>query len=581
MAADGDVTHALTCEGVEVTAEGRRAALYLADHSLPSYEAFLRIKGALPRYDMEAPFRRGGAWKGPEGRPRLTCGVADLAALGLDVGALLGGASDDAAPLFPDQRWVLDLALGHEGFAVFAEAGWGKTAVQLAFAREVARRTQMPVLISAPLNVVPQTIAEHARFWPAGPQVENVRDVPGGVRAWINARVGEGAVGAVNTDAFKKDVDLTGLGGFVLDESSVLKAMAGVTRNNLVRAVQAVRYRLACSATPAPNDLDEYVSHALFVGAIRAHKEFFADYFDADGEGGWHLRPHAREAFFRFMASWSVWMRHPERYGFEARLGGVPTPVFVDVEVEPTREQSEAARDHRKEGSLFLDSVGVVKRSKLAQISRGFLYEKDLSGRTVARAIPSAKPGAVARCVAAHPGERAVVWVTFDEEARLIAEALAAVGRFPVVVDGSTNEADRVAAVASINDGGAVDTLIAKPTTMGFGINLQGASVVVFSGVGDSFEQDYQALRRAFRYGQRRTVHCYYVVTPFERAMLDNCRRKRSDWEAQTEAMELAFVRATEHHRGVAPPASDRTAYALSPADRAALGAITPWSLAA
>ena len=112
MAADGDVTRGLSCEGVEVAVEGRRAALYLADHSLPSYEAFLRIKGALPRYDMEAPFQRGGAWQGPQGRPRLTCGVADLAALGLDVGALLGGASDDAAPLFPDQRWVLDLALG-------------------------------------------------------------------------------------------------------------------------------------------------------------------------------------------------------------------------------------------------------------------------------------------------------------------------------------------------------------------------------------------------------------------------------------------------------------------------------------
>ena len=69
-------------------------------------------------------------------------------------------------------------------------------------------------------------------------------------------------------------------------------------------------------------------------------------------------------------------------------------------------------------------------------------------------------------------------------------------------------------------------------------------------------------------------------LTDFERAMLDNCRRKRSDWEAQTEAMELAFVRATEHHRGATAPASDRTAYVLSSADRAALGAITPWSLA-
>ncbi len=564
-----------TLDGLAVTFAGEVATISLPDHSEASYARFVKIKAGLARYDFADPFPRYASTCAP----RFVVATPDLAALGLDVPRAVASVEGDVAELFEDQRWVLEVALRRKRFAVFAEAGWGKTVTQLAFARAAARATGLPSLIVAPLSVVPQTTEEHRDFWPDGAQLVDVR-AAGGVRAWLDSEPGP-VVGIVNVDAFRKPVDLAGLGCFVLDESSVLKAMAGVTRNVLCRAVQCVEYRLACSATPAPNDLEEYVSHALFLGAVKNHKEFFADYFDADGEGGWHLRPHAREAFYRFMSTWSVWVRRPERYGFAARLGGIPTPAFRDVEVALTPEQRKESVPHRKAGSLLLDEVGVVKRSKLAQVSRGFLYEGEGKTRH-ARRISSLKPAAVASAVAEHPEERAVVWVSFDEEAAILAEALRVVGRRVVIVDGSTPEAARFAAVRAINEGGdgAPDTLIAKPATMGFGINLQGASVVVFSGVGDSFEQDYQALRRSFRYGQLRTVTCYYVLTELERMMLDNVRAKRAAWEEQTDAMEAAFAAAhaldLAAYRGASLRVDARTAYTLSNDDRAALGSVRP-----
>ena len=385
----------------DVVIEGSRAMLALPDYSLASYQRFVAVKAALPRYDVVDPFPRHAL----AARPRVVFDALDLASLGV-APARPAEAVEEPAPLFDDQRWVLETAFARGRFAVFAEAGWGKTPTQLALARAATRRTGLPSLVIAPLSVVPQTAAEWRRFWPGEPPLVDVR-AAGGVRAWLDSDPGP-VVGIVNVDAFRKAVDLSGLGCIALDESSCLKNMAGVTRNVLVRAVAPVPYRFAFSATPAPNDLEEYVSHALFLGVIKQHKEFFADYFDTDGEGGWHLRPHAREAFYRFMSTWSVWMRRPERYGFPARLGGVPGVEFEDVEVPLTDAQRAESAGHRKPGSLLLDEVGVVKRSKLAQVSRGFVYEGEGAARR-ARRIESLKPAAVASWVASHHGERAVV----------------------------------------------------------------------------------------------------------------------------------------------------------------------------
>lgn len=567
----GDDAGALAILGdADLSIEGARATITLPDHTLASYRTWLRVKSALPRVQVRADARS------------LTCHVADLGRLGLDPRALAGGYEPDGTPLYPDQAYVLDVALRRRRFAIFARCGWGKTAVQLAWARAVAARTGRKVLVVCPLSVLRQTIAEHAHFWQGGEQPANLRDAEGGLDGWLTSDDGA-RIGVVNTDVFRKPRDLSALGGVVLDESSSIKQAGGVLWRNVTTCFRGIEYRLFCTATPAPNEVREYAAQALGVGAVETHKEFFADFFDSTEDLGWVLRPHARGAFYAFMSSWSVWIRDPATYGFPARCKPIPAPVFIDLEIPLTPEQEQEARAIRAAGKrrgqvpLFHDDVGIATQTRLSQVSRGFLYE----GEAV-RAIPSRKPEAIAEAVAKHAGEgeRAVVWVQFNEESRLITEALRARGLRVFEVTSETGDDAQFAAVLAIN-AGELDVLVAKPLTMGFGVNLQGASVVVFSGITHSFEQDHQAFSRVWRDGQERTVTCYYAVTPLELAMLANIRAKRSAWLSDAEQMELAYRDAMgadlATFRGASLQGAHRTHHQLTAADSAALKGLRPW----
>jgi len=560
-----------TVEGLPVTVDGTRATITLPDHTLASYRKFLSIKTALPRIQVDHRART------------LTCHVADLARLGLDVRSLAGGWEPDGTPLYPDQAYVLDVALRRRKFDLFARCGWGKTIVLWAWARAVAARTGRKVLVVCPMSVLRPHLAEFARFWPGWPLPTNLREHDGGLDTWLADPLATG-LAIVNTDAFRKPRDLASLGGVVLDESSSIKQAGGVLWRNVTSSLRPVEYRLFCTATPAPNEVREYAAQALGVGAIDTHKEFFADFFDNAEDMGWQLRPHAKGAFYAFMASWSIWIRDPSTYGFPARCAPIPDPIFVDLEVSLTSEQEcearaiRAAKTRKGQVSLFHEDVGIATQVKLSQVSRGFVYEGD-----AVRSIPSKKADVVADAVARHArtGERAVVWVQFNEESRLITDALRARCLRVCEVTAETTDAQQFEAIEAIN-AGFLDCLVAKPSTMGFGVNLQGASVCVFSGITHSFEQDHQAFSRVYRDGQTRSVTCYYVVTPLEAGMLANVRAKRSTWMADASEMERAYRDAMtsdlEAYRGAVTQGAQRTRHQLSGSDRAALSALRPWA---
>ncbi len=562
---------ALAFGDLPVTVDGPRASITLPDYSLASYRRFITIKSALPRVEVDHRTRT------------LTCHVADLSRLGLDVRLLAAGWEPDGTPLYPDQAYVLDVALRRRRFDIFARCGWGKTIVLWAWARAVAARTGRKVLVVCPMSVLRPHLAEFARFWPGWPLPTNLREHDGGLDAWLADPLVTG-LAIVNTDAFRKPRNLSSLGGVVLDESSSIKQAGGVLWRNVTTSFRPVEYRLFCTATPAPNDVREYAAQALGVGAIDTHKEFFADFFDNAEDMGWVLRPHAKAAFYSFMASWSIWIRDPSTYGFPARCKPIPDPIFVDLEVSLTPEQEcearaiRAAKTRKGQVSLFHEDVGIATQTKLSQVSRGFLYEGD-----AVRAIPSKKADVVADAVARHArsGERAVVWVQFNEESALITAALRKRELRVCEVTADTSDAEQFEAIEAIN-AGFLDCLVAKPSTMGFGVNLQGASVCVFSGITHSFEQDHQAFSRVYRDGQTRSVTCYYVVTPLEAGMLANVRAKRSTWLADASEMERAYRDAMtadlEVYRGAVTQGAQRTRHQLSEADRAALGALRPWA---
>lgn len=274
--------------------------------------------------------------------------------------------------LFDYQEWCVERAFDRQRFAIFADTGLGKTLMQLEWARQVTALTRGRTLIVAPLNVVGQTIAEASTFYGDDLPVFDARD-RGALQDWLAEPVQAG--GQVAITNYEKIEDGTPLPvqAVVLDESSVLKQSMGARRTALISAFDGVRWKLCCSATPAPNERQEYGEHAYFLGVVRSTREFLAAFF-VNRDGEWQLKRHGLAAFYRHLASWSVFMRDPLAYGFADHNADRP-PLEVEFPtVELTPEQIVAARLHEGgDASLFGITVGgITSRTKVMQIAHGF-----------------------------------------------------------------------------------------------------------------------------------------------------------------------------------------------------------------
>jgi DNA modification methylase len=437
-----------------------------------------------------------------------------------------------ASHLFDYQRWVLDLALERERFACFLDTGMGKTAVLLEFGRLISEATSGRVLIVAPLAVVPQTIEEARHFYGDLFSVQDLRERED-LALWLKGGAG---VGITNYEKVDGATEPLAVDGVVLDESAILKNGMGARRTSLVAAFRGVRYKLCCTATPAPNDRIEYAEHAYFLDVVRSTREFLAAFF-VNRDGSWQLKHHGRAAFYRHLAGWSVFMRDPGAYGFSDNTTALP-PLEVSypsVALTPDQVQYSARWGRSDQQNLFgAEAGGITSRTKLAQIANGF----ELDDGAVRR-FPSAKPTAIASIVNEdHGDEQVICWVNYDEEgeqlARLIPDG--------EVLSGRTPRPRRDAAVEAFRHGDGSRVLICKPSMFAHGLNLQSCRVQVFSSMLDSFERWYQSVRRSYRYGQTRPVLIYVPQTPLDEAMTQNVLAKQSVWQADATEQERAYI---------------------------------------
>lgn len=426
-------------------------------------------------------------------------------AVGLDPGDL-------HPSLYPFQRDITRWAIRRGRAAIFADCGLGKTRMQLEWVRELRPRNGT-ALIVAPLAVSEQTQAEACEL---GMEVERVT-APGLAPYQItNYQRLHHFIGAPY-DAL------------VLDESSILKSIDGKTRTMLLRDFTSIRYRLACTATPAPNDLSELANHSEFIGAM-SRTEMLAAFFVHDSnskvQAGWRLKGHAEGAFWRWVASWAVYVRRPSDVGDEDGPFILP-PLNVNDCVVPS--------DFRAEGRLFGVEGGLVgdraarKHSLLARVKRTdeLIAESD---------------------------EQAVVWCGLNEEGRQLASLL---GIGAVLIEGATPDDEKVRREHEWRTG-AVKTLITKPQMFGFGLNWQHCHRVFFLGIGHSYEQYYQTVRRCWRFGQESPVDVQIVVSEAEEAVASNVRRKEEEAARMAEGIvaqmrgameeELHHHETREHH---------------------------------
>jgi hypothetical protein len=363
--------------------------------------------------------------------------------------------------------------------AIFADCGLGKTFMQLEWARLIGHRT----LILAPLSVARQTVRESHKIDQEVRYVRSGDDVTGdGV--WIT--------NYEMLDHF----DPGAFDAVVLDESSILKNVDGTTRRRLTAMLASVPYRLACTATPAPNDVSELCNHAEFLG-IMPRNEMLAAYFVHDDDG-WRPKGHAVQPMYQWMATWSVALRRPSDIGYPddgyelPPLNVIPQVVQVDIE---------------SDGQLFpTDLGGIGGRSKVRRST--------LDAR-VERAVD----------LATSNDDQWIIWCGLNDEASGVAKAI---GDGAVNVEGSWAPDRKAEAIEAFQDG-SVRVLVTKPSIAGFGMNFQNCHQMAFVGLSDSWESYYQAIRRCWRFGQERPVDAHIIVSELEQQIVSNIQRKEAE----------------------------------------------------
>lgn len=372
--------------------------------------------------------------------------------------------------------------------AIWADTGLGKTLMQI----EWARLSGNVSLIVAPLAVCTQTVREAATV---GVEATYVRN---------GNQIGSPGVYVTNYEMINHfDPDL--LDAVVLDEASILKQSDGKTRSKLINHFHDVPRRLACTATPAPNDMEELTNQAEFLGRS-TRVNMLAAYFVHDSDSGWRLKGHAHRAMFKWMTSWAVALRRPSDIGYQDDGYVLPgleiIPHLLAVDIVP-------------EDQLFATDLGGVG-------GRAAVRKQTLKARCER----------VAELVAQEPNESWLLWCGLNDEAETLARLIPG----SVNVHGGWSPEEKSNALLGFAEG-RIQVLITKPSIAAFGLNWQHCARMAFVGLSDSYEAYYQSIRRCYRYGQTRIVHAHVVLSELESIIATNIARKENEAAIITEGL--------------------------------------------
>jgi superfamily II DNA or RNA helicase len=407
---------------------------------------------------------------------------------GFDIDAINNG-------LFDFQEDIVKWALKRGRAAVFAGTGLGKSFMELSWAQKIHEETKKPVLILTPLAVAAQMKREANKF---GIECEHVHEQS------------NDAIQITNYQKLDK-FDLSKFSGIVLDESSILKNFNGHYRTKLINDCKIIPYRLAATATPSPNDYMELGNHAEFLG-IMSYTDMLSTFFvhDAGETQQWRLKGHAENAFWQWMATWSVMLQNPSDLGYDGSKYNLPKlhqiQHTVDVEYKANIDT----------GMLFpMEAQGLGERLKARRATINERVEK------------------AAEIVAEKPDTPWVIWCNLNDESDMLEKLIPDA----VQIVGSMDETKKEKILDDFALG-KICILISKPSLTGFGMNWQHCHNTAFVGLNDSFEQIYQAIRRFWRFGQTNEVYAHFIASEIEGKVVSNIKRK----EEQCDHMMVQMV---------------------------------------
>jgi hypothetical protein len=386
--------------------------------------------------------------------------------------------------LFDFQKYAVRKALKYGRYALFEECGLGKTFQQIEWAKHVVEQTNEPSIILAPLGVSGQTIKEAEKLG-----VEITR---------AHQKLSDNKIHISNYEQID-NIDFSKYGSIVLDESSILKNFEGAIKKKLIEACKIIPYKLACTATPSPNDDMEICNHAEFLGHGR-REEILAMYFTHDGgeTAKWRLKGHAQKTFWNFVKSWSMFISNPSDVGFDGSKYILPKLNLIERTISaPVAE-----------GRLFND-INVSATN----------FNQELRNTMELRLKEAAE-------IANNSKESFLIWCKQNVESDWLIEN----------VDGAIDVRGSEAPEAKEEKlldfaNGKIKKLITKTKIAGYGMNFQKCHNQIHASLDFSFESLYQSIRRSYRFGQKHPVNIWLITTDSMANVIQAIKEKQEQYE--------------------------------------------------
>ena len=406
------------------------------------------------------------------------------------------------------QNHLIEWGLRKGRAATFADCGLGKTLMQLVWAENVHRHTNKPVLVLAPLSVSSQTVEEAQKF-----DIEAYRSPDG---KWPNGK------GIITTNYERLHYfNADDFAGVVCDESSILKNFDGAIKSHITRFMRKVKYRAMFTATPSPNDYTELGTSSEALGDM-AYMDMLATFFKSNDDTlhpahigqAWRFKGHAEPHFWRWVASWARAVRRPSDLGFSD--DGWILPELIETHHE--------VKSRPLDGQLFAMPV------------KGLPMEREERKATIKERCELA-----VELLSQH--ESGVAWCHFNAEADLLAELLPG----GVNLSGADKDEVKEEKFAAFK-AGQIKYLVTKPKIAALGVNWQHCNACTYFD-DYSYEQYYQAVRRFWRFGQKRPVTVHQIGTTSLANVAGSRKRKAEAADQMFQQMMEHMVAAQRHRR--------------------------------
>ena len=392
--------------------------------------------------------------------------------------------------MFDYQKHVAEYAIRKGRCAVFLDTGLGKTIIELVIARNYITETNKPVLIITPLAVAFQFIKEAEKF--------GIDDISYSKDGRYKTKI------VVCNYERLEHFNPTDFDCVLLDESSILKNFDGAIKQQVTNFLRKVKYRFLFTATPSPNDFIELGTSSEALGYL-GYTDMLTKFFKNNGNSidirhagcEWYLKAHAEKDFWRWIASWSISMRKPSDLGYSDALHILPELHEVETII-------------RNENPLAINGQG----SLFAMPAQNFFEIKAEVRSTINQRCEMAVDKASNHDVS-------VYWVNLNDEAALIQR----LDKDTTEVKGKMNVDEKEEILLGFSNG-EIKKLITKTSITAFGLNWQHCNHTTYFPT-YSYEQYYQAIRRFWRFGQKRDVHVDLILSDGQTRIMESLMVKK------------------------------------------------------